>query len=86
VAASPNLPITDLDKFDELTWSVRRIALSGTDPSHPKFGEALEPLSRKLRSMLLAIMNAKTLRASDLRTAFDELEALVVKYRAADEA
>ena len=67
-------------ELDDISWTVRMIALNGSDPSHPKFGEALVPLSLRLRRAGLALCGAGRLVASEIRAMCSELEALVTQY------
>lgn len=67
-------------EFDEHSWIVRRIALNGPDSRYPKFGEALGPLSRRLRKAALALGGEGRLAARQIREMCTELEALVDRY------
>lgn len=67
-------------EFDEQAWGVRRIALGGPDLRHPKFGEALAPLSRRLRKAALALGGEGRLAARQIREMCAELETLVAQY------
>ncbi|MBX3157644.1 MAG: hypothetical protein KF773_16850 [Deltaproteobacteria bacterium] len=80
VAAEGSVENKLVAELESHTWTVRRIALHGPDSRHPKFGEALGPLSRKLRKAALVLAGKQRLAACELREMCAELETLVARY------